>query len=374
MGFLARPKRNDQTSFYLIEETWNSSSKKAIQKTVKTAAYPALGFRYDMTLEEAKARASQINQQSQIESRKIAATVKRVEDAKLIDRAYLPAHLCVSFEVELRQNYEDNPERLDHILQHWRAAQLIISALALDPKDFHTERAKFFNYYRDKKWSPNYIKKLNSILNQWGNHCAKKNNAFYQILPKLSASQIERLVDVRDDLEGRKTTAETLSWDALRNKRSTFANEDLTTRWNWMYISLFFGLRPNETDSLHKSKHWRIERDEDKNIDVLMVYQTKLTSIAKDKRWKPIPVYFKEQIEALALIKSGEFKRPLNKTLQRLLEGQIETYSPRKGFTDLMLERGFDLEDISIFLGHQNINMTWRRYKDKKKFKLPKAS
>ena len=104
-----------------------------------------------------------------------------------------------------------------------------------------------------------------------------------------------------------------------------------------------------------------------------MVYQTKLSSLSKDKRWKPIPLYFTEQKEAFKIIKSGQFKRPLNKTIQRLMDGQIETYSPRKGFVDLMLERGFALEDISTFLGHADINMTWRHYKDKFAFKLPKA-
>lgn len=39
-----------------------------------------------------------------------------------------------------------------------------------------------------------------------------------------------------------------------------------------------------------------------------------------------------------------------------------------------MLVKGFKLEDISIFLGHQDISMTWKHYKNKKEFSLSKKA
>lgn len=368
MGFVVKP--SNKNNYRLVEEIWTPERK---EKTVPIQGYMALGFDPNWTIEDARKRASQINLQNRLEAQKIAAAVRVKVTKDLINTAYLPSHLVQSFESELDENHSDNPKRLKNLMQHWRAAQLIVSTLELDPKDFHSERRKIFNHYRSKKWAPDYIKKLNSILNLWGTHCAKINNSFFLAIPKLSSTDVERISNLREDIEGRKTTADPLKWTDLKNKKSAFETDGLILQWNWLFIGLFFGLRPKEVDSLVNQKNWKIEWNEQNKVDVLMIYQSKLSSLSKEKRWKPIPITFEEQKEALKLIKNGEFKRPLNKTIQRILEGQIETYSPRKGFADLMLERGFGLEDISIFLGHSDINMTWRHYKDKFTFKLPKT-
>lgn len=368
MAFIIR--KSPKTGFRLTQEVWTPKRRTTV---VPREAYHALGIRHDMTFEEAQERVKQINIQSQIEAKKIAAASKRIADAKLIDKAYLPTTYVQSFEAQLKEDYSDNPDRLDTLCRHWRAAQRLISKLQIDPKDFYADRNRIYNEYRANKWSTSYIKAITAMLNQWGFHCARKGNSFYQPVPRLTPSLTERQVDAREDLENRRTPAEPLKWSDLKNIRSTFANEGLTLQWNWLYISLFLGLRPTETDNLKHEKYWKLQHDKEKKIDIILIYQTKLSSIPKDKRWKPIPIVFKEQKEVVELIKAKQFKRPLNKTIQRLMEGQIETYSPRKGFVDLMLERGFSLEDISTFLGHADISMTWKHYKDKFTFKLPSA-
>lgn len=136
---------------------------------------------------------------------------------------------------------------------------------------------------------------------------------------------------------------------------------------------MFFGLRPSEIDALTNPKHYKLEFDPQNQIDVIFVYQNKLKHLAETKRWKVIPLHEPEQKTALEYIKNKEFKRPLTKTLKRLFETKgIDTYSPRKGFTDLMLGRGYQLEDISTFLGHTSKETTWKHYKNKLTFKLPK--
>ena len=369
MAFIIR--KSPKTTFRITQEVWTPKRRTTV---VPRESYAALGLRYDMTFEEAAERVKQINLQSQIEAKRIAASAKRISDAKIIDKAYLPKSYVETFERDLDDNYSDNQDRLDTLLKHWNTVQKIISELQIDPKDYFSDRKRIFNLYRKHKWSPSYIKALTAMLNQWGYHCARKSNVFFQPVPRMSSHDLERQVDAREDLEHRRTAADPLKWADLKNQKTTFENQGLILQWNWMFISLFLGLRPKETDSLHKKDTWKIEHDKTRNVDVIMVYQSKLTSVARNKRWKPIPLFFNEQIDALKIIKSGEFKRPLNKTLKRLLGDKIETYSPRKGFTDLMLERGFSLEDVSIFLGHANISMTWKHYKDKFTFKLPKAS
>lgn len=369
MGFIVR--KSPKNSFRIVEQTWTPERK---ERVVPREGYPALGFRYDMTLEEARNRAKQINKQTQIEAKKIVSAVKRVSDEKEINAAYLPAPMTAGFEKELAENYADNPARLNNLLKQWNIVKKMISALALDPKDFHDERQKFVNYYKSKKWAPDYIKKLTRMANLWGFYFSKRTNTSFQPIPKLSSVQIQKVVELREGLPGIKTAADPLMWNDLLNVKSKFENNDLKQHWNWMFIALWFGLRPVEMNGLTNSKTWRLDVDSKTKVQVLWVYQSKLVHVEKEKRWKPIPVYFEEQKQALKLIESGDYKRPLNKTLKRFFTAKIETYSPRKGFTDLMLEKGFGLEDISTFLGHADISMTWKHYKNKKTFSLPSAS
>lgn len=74
MGFFIKQTK---TGFRIIEEIWKP--KRHI-KTVPREGYPALGFRYEMTVDEAKARAAQINLQDQLDAKKI---VPRQLDKKL---------------------------------------------------------------------------------------------------------------------------------------------------------------------------------------------------------------------------------------------------------------------------------------------------
>lgn len=146
-----------------------------------------------------------------------------------------------------------------------------------------------------------------------------------------------------------------------------------------MFVGLFFGLRPSEIENLKKPHtankgkgFFEITYDPNNKVDVLRVYQGKLKNLPEKMRWKVIPIYEPEQVEAIEIIKSGNFDKPLNKTLRRFFGAGIETYSCRKGFTDLLLSRQYQLEDISIFMGHQGIETTWRFYKNKFVFQLPK--
>jgi integrase len=361
--------RKTKKAYRLVEETW---APKRQTKTVPKDAYHELGFRPDMTVDEARARARQINRQALLEANKVVAISRRVELDQAIKSSYLPEPMVLQFEDELSEVYADNPERLDMTLRHWRAAQRAIAELAVDTKDFRSVHGRFLAYFKRETWSRDYIKRITRLLNMWGAFCARKRGTYFDSMPRLSVVQAQRVSDLREGVEGVRVAAEPLQWDLLKNAKDKFESEGLAKQWNWMCIALWFGLRPLEVDSLIKPKHMRMTSQD--GVQVLEVYQTKLTSVVRDKRWKPIPVVLDEQKDALTILQSGEYKRPLNKTLKRLLGDGIETYSPRKGFTDLMLERGFALEDISTFLGHQSIEMTWKRYKARNRFKLPKSS
>jgi integrase len=118
------------------------------------------------------------------------------------------------------------------------------------------------------------------------------------------------------------------------------------SQYNWLYLSVWLGLRPNEVDKLIDDEFVRILFDK-QGIPILWVYQSKLTSIPPRFRWKLIPL----------------FERPLAKTVKKYLGSNITLYGGRKGFTDLMLSINQRLENISQWMGHSTIDRTWKHYK-----------
>jgi hypothetical protein len=167
-----------------------------------------------------------------------------------------------------------------------------------------------------------------------------------------------------------------------RNKNSRKASDPLPpevlnqaagkmnqANFNWLFISVWLGLRPQEIDNLHETELWRVETPI-VGRKVFWIYQTKIIALPPDDRWKPIPILYEEQEFAMRIIESGNFKRPLVKTMRQYFSKDIDLYGGRKGFTDLMLSKGNTIENISIWMGHSTLDRTWRSYKQKMKFHL----
>lgn len=364
--FVVKAKK---ANFRVFIEEWKPTRKII---TVRPENYPTYNLNHLMSFEQAKAAAKEYNLKTNSQKRRDAKVTAQTQTNALLNSFALPEHLAIGFAEELRQEYRHNPDRLSTLEQHWKSAQLMLFHLKLDYTQFFDNRFKIFNYYEKKFWSADYIKRITKILNQWGSYCARQKRTYFEPIPKIGI-HMQKIVQKREGKTNIRKPATPLSWIELKNLRTRFENENLTLQWNWLFIGLFFGLRPSEIDSLTEQNKYRIEHNNTLNVDVLYVYQNKLKNLAESRRWKVIPINEPEQVEALGFIKAGKLKRPLNKTLKRLFETKgIDTYSPRKAFTDLMLDRNYELEDISTFLGHTSIETTWRHYKNKLAFKLPK--
>lgn len=371
MGYFIYTNRNPK-NWRIVEELHESGERQ--RKTIVKEAYKILGFRSDMTTEEARERAKQLNLQAHLDKRKQVKAAERVADIKLSNSAYLPKIWVSKFEEHLQEITYGTSDRILTVMHHWSTSKKLIVELQLDPKDFYANKHKIYNRFIKMQFSADYSGKILRVMNLWGHFFSRSTNSFFQPIPRPKAMEKQKLAEAREDKTGVRREADPLTVALLNKAKSTFENNGLTLHWNWLSIALWFGLRPSELDSLTNLKNWRIERDAIKKIDVLMVYQSKLSNIPKDKRWKPIPIIFDEQKALIKLIKNQSFKRPLVKTLKKYIGDGIDNYSPRKGFTDLMLTNGFSIEDVSIFLGHRNIETTWRHYKDKFTFQMPKAS
>lgn len=360
-----------KTKFRVFIEEWTPTRHVT---TVTPQNYPTFNISEQMTLEQAKSAAKEYNLKNKLQKKKDARVTAEAQQRSLLDSFALPEYLVDAFNTELRQEYSHNPERLDTVLQHWSSAKVMLAKLQVEPSQYFEKRFEIFEYYEEKCWSADYIKRITKICNIWGSFYSRKKGTFFEPIPKIGI-RIQQIVKKRETKENIRKAATPLIWDELRNLKSSFENEHLSHQWNWLYLGMFFGLRPSEIDNLKNEKYFKIKDDPTNNVTVLLVYQNKLRNLPEAKRWKVIPIVEPEQKECLEIITQQAFKRPLNKTLKRLFSTKgIDTYSPRKGFTDLFLNRGYELEDISVFLGHSSIETTWRHYKNKLVFKLPKKA
>ena len=195
---------------------------------------------------------------------------------------------------------------------------------------------------------------------------ARKRGQFFEPVKMPRGGHRERIEAAHAVATGKKRASASLTKNLLDQLEGHISEENL----NWMSISFYFGLRPKEVDRLHEKK-WKV--DLVNGVQILRVEQTKLIHLPIDKRLKFIPILYKEQQDALKAIKDGRFVRPLVKTLKKYCSEEIDTYAGRKGFTDWMLNKGQNLEDISLWLGHRSIDTTWRHYKDKQKITFTKT-
>lgn len=369
MGFYIRKTKIQNYSVW----TETKTKDKRTREPVKREAYPTLGFNYAWTYEEAVAWAKQCNKKDQHERRKIVAAAKRTEESELFHEIYLPPTWLKEFDSHIDDLALGSDAWGKKLKIHWTTAKKLILSLEISPPDFKASHHKITSYMLKKRYSVGYIKRLRYILNQWGSFYSRKTKSYFEEIPALSSNQREKVIEAHEEKENVRKTSVPIDWDYLKTKQETFASAKLTLQFNWLMVACWFGLRPIEVDHLKtpQGKYWRVETTRDGQKE-LYVFQTKLRGISKEQRWKVIPVYFPEQVKALEIIEAKAFKRPLVKSMVKHLDIEgVDTYSPRKGFTDFMRDKGFDIEDVAVFMGHRDINQTWSAYKQRTLYKLP---
>jgi hypothetical protein len=205
------------------------------------------------------------------------------------------------------------------------------------------------------------MKKILLITNLWGNFLSRRLGQSFMRIPLPRGAEKARLLDAYFEKCGRALRqSEPLTPKKLSNAKSHLKNE----QYNWLYLSVWLGLRPQEVDQLKDERLVRLQRDMS-GTPILWVYQSKLASVPPRYRWKLIPLVFKEQEKALKIIRSKLFQRPLIKTVKRLFGAHTTLYGERKGFTDLMLSLKQDFIHISQWMGHSSIERTWKNYKSR---------
>lgn len=364
-------KRN---RWYVYHQRYVDGKRK--QESVDEKASRDLGFKKEWSVDEAKAHCKQLNKERSLIKEKIRVAAKRVTSLVSLDETLFPQDRVLQFQNLLQLENFGSDEHLKKINSHFNFIQKMCNEIRIQPIEYKENTKRIYKYFIQKKISPNYANRLITLLNRWGKFVSKINGSFFEDVSVPKGRELSAIADAQQTKRGKdtelgvRTESLPLDPDTLKNAKDNLPEN----QYNWLMLSVWFGLRPEEVDSLKISNQVRIEFNIKTKLTVLHVYQSKLQSIAREKRWKQIPVIFEEQEQCIKIIQSENFKRPLNKIVRKYVGRGITLYGGRKGFVDLMLSKGQQLIDISLWLGHKDISTTWQKYKDKNEIHFVETS
>jgi hypothetical protein len=362
--------KSGKSNWRIIEQVWNKEEKKYKQNTIPKESYALLGFNSDWSIEKAKERVHQLNSSSS-EQRKLihqkASASKRANQLHKLASVYAPADICDRFIAHLKNDSFGSEKHRNRLVYHFTYIQKMVLDLRLDAHTFNEHRNEIYKYFMEDCLSFDSVCTTLRVMNKWARFVCKERKQYYEEIPSPTGHLKSALEEAYIDSEDYRGESEPLTPELLQSAK-TKLNEK---HYNWLSISLWLGLRPSEVDNCKKPKMFKTTVVE--KTSVAHIYQSKLTGISRDKRWKQIPLIFPEQLKCLEMIKSEQFKAPPLKKLHEVFKG-ITKYGGRKGFVDLMLDRGQILEDISMWLGHQSIERTWAKYRNRKRVNFTKVS
>jgi hypothetical protein len=367
MGYYVRSIKNPKRPWAVLYR-----ESKDGERVAKTIADEDLGlhqFSSRMSIEEARERASELNKKEETKryaAKKIRTTERIENEARDLALSFPDEE---EFLVECETQERLNVRGTSKLKSHWHTVKKIIAKLNIKPEHYAANRRRIYFYFKDNAHSFDYCVKLLRFINLYGRFYARRYKVYFEHVPPPSGMDKADILNAHHDAVGQGNEATPLTWELLESKRSKFSEEN----YNWLYLSLWLGLRPLEVDSLKKGeKHAKWETDKT-GTKVLWVLQTKLRSVVGDKKWKPIPLLEPEQQLCEEIIKSKKFKRPLVKTISSHFADGYNTYSGRKGFQELMESRGHEFFHFSQWLGHQSVDRTWKDYTNKKAARYKKA-
>lgn len=368
MGYSVKSVKSKRRTWRLLIEKNAFVEARRVRKydSVPEDKLGLHGFHPGMTIEQARLKAAALNSVKE-ERRHTERKVKITEEMAVKE---LREALVVQDEADFRV-WCRNEHRVDlsvgKLSAHWRAAKRLLRDMAILPPEYYDSRRRIYFWFSDQTLSVEYLKKVLRFVNLYGDYYGKTYKVYFKAVPYPTGKDREDVNDAwHSDSDNKSKAALPLTPQALEGAKEKLKPE----HYNWVYLSLWLGLRPSEVDSLKFAKNFKVTREKD--TDILHVYQSKLRTISRDKRWKLIPLVEREQKSIPEMLKE-EFKRPLVKTLTAHFGEGHNTYSGRKGFEALMHDRGHPFDYVSSWLGHQSLDRTWKSYTDRTRARFNRA-
>jgi integrase len=325
----------------------------------KAVSWLDLGFRADMTLEEAQEWKDKLNAEEHRKhwQERRMAVQRRVDGEQEVESVFLPKLLRAEF--EQAKLYGDSvPERPEKTLSSWRAACKAIAVVEKEPEQWVDHKEAFYRYFQEQQMSYQYVQKLVLLLNRWGRFYCRRRKVFFEELPLPGRATRLRIMEAnrRKKVKRGNRVSAPLSFDMLESKRSQLT----VGQANWLFLSIAFGLRPEEIDERNGVEPIRIVHEGD--TPVLEVYQSKLKStVTYEECWKYIPAILPEQKKAVELLEAeAPIVRPSTKTLKKVFGPAFTHYCGRNNFTPMMLALGKGESTVASWMGHKDIETTHR--------------
>ncbi len=322
-----------------------------------------------MSIIDARTRAKQLN--TQLTLKRQEERIKKIQEKEKLFQLHHDSMLPDKFVAEFEERFVrprgilNEKARCNRTIRRyvlWRAVQRLITTIGVEPTDWFYHTYDLYDYFYQKQLSLGYMLSILKLANFWGNFISRKLCKPFNSIPYPKGYERQRLIEAYYKKSSRRRTP---SDPILPDHLNAIKKNINCKNFNWLYLSVWLGLRPQETDSLMDKNMWRIEVLTT-GRKVLWVFQTKIIALPPEDRWKPIPIIYDEQHFAVKIITDKNLKRPLLKTIRHHINSNVDLYGGRKGFVDLMLSKGHSLENISIWMGHSTLSRTWRSYKNKK--------
>lgn len=261
--------------------------------------------------------------------------------------------------VEQKLARNEGGKRLMQQMVYWKKAYQLLSQMALPPAVWWKNSEIIVAAAVTGKVHPNYYVKALTLINEFGDFLTDARGLPTYKRVGFRAYDRSRLAAAYGEDRLSNRVSQPLSPQILQRHKSEFQEP----HYNFLAICLAFGLRPSELDRM-KTDPTSYRVGKEPTYTYLEVCQQKLKGIAKDKRWKRIPVHETAQRRLLPVLLSGEWKRPRASAVKKILGREFGLYSGRKEFAAQMIQKGWRFEDASKMLGHLNVRTTEQYYID----------
>jgi hypothetical protein len=299
---------------------------------------------------------------------------------------------------------------------------MISEELKIMPREYSFNARMIYSYFKRRKISVDYSNKLLRVLNLWGKFYCHKHGNLYEPVPSLVRGQVVVAISSAQKRKTERVRRASLPLDEKRlnaiprGERDNLGSEERKMEleaWNYLFCTLWLGLRPVEVRMILSGKYtfidenfagdletaeeyeeelldetasgpadsgrhqilaWSRYFDDEARIEVLKVYQTKLVGLQEENRYKLIPLLHESQKQAATLLEEGKVKIPHSSTIQKWVGDGYHQYCGRKGFMDHMLKLGEDPLCISAWLGHSDLKTTMDHYKNRQKVMIKRTA
>ncbi len=150
-----------------------------------------------------------------------------------------------------------------------------------------------------------YAGSILNLVNAWGYFICRKLAKPFLPVTRPRGYERQRLLDAHYQRNRKcRKASDPLPPEVLNEVRGKMNQAN----FNWLFISVWLGLRPQEIDNLHDHTLWKIEEPL-VGRKIFWNFQTKIIALPPDDRWKPNPILYDEQEFALRIYSIRKFQK-----------------------------------------------------------------